>query len=153
MNRLQNRVKNAIQTRGIDPDKFGFWRGCDGQLYAPSAKCRRCGKAASEHLLSGVSSAKPQQTAFPALDKAPKIKESLLRIDGTCRVRITRGYGPAGPLDRDNLLGACKALRDAIAEKILGLDNDAESDSLQWEYVQEPGDGVLIEFFGDQGSM
>ena len=149
MNRLQNRVKNANQTRGIDPDKFGLWRGCDGQLYAPSARCRQCGKTALEHLSAGGSSAVPQRASFPTLDKAPKIKESLLRIDGPCRVRITRGTGPAGPLDRDNLLGSLKKLRDEIAEKILGLSDDAESEALSWEYCQRPGGGVLVEIFED----
>lgn len=137
------------KTRGIDPDKFGLWRGCDGQYYAPSARCRQCGKAHAEHLLSGVSASQSQRDSGKALDGPPEIKKSLLRIDGPCRVRITRGHGPAGPLDRDNLLGACKALRDAIAEKILGLADDAESETLRWDYAQKPGDGVLIEFFED----
>lgn len=143
---MENERKERT-SKGIDPDKFGLWRGCDGGYYTPSARCRRCGKTASEHLLSGLSASKPQRDAGKALDGPPEIKKSLLRIDGACRVRITRGHGPAGPLDRDNLFGACKKLRDEIAAKVLGLSDDAESETLEWEYAQKPGSGTLVEIF------
>ena len=143
---MENERKERT-SRGIDPNKFGLWRGCDEGYYAPSARCLRCGKAHAEHLLSGVSASQSQRDSGKALDGPPEIKKSLLRIDGACRVRITRGHGPAGPLDRDNLFGACKKLRDEIAAKILGLADDAESETLEWEYAQKPGSGTLVEIF------
>lgn len=49
-----------------------------------------------------------------------------------CTVRMIRRS--AGTLDDDNLQGACKAIRDGIADKIGVADNDQR---IVWEYAQE----------------
>lgn len=61
-----------------------------------------------------------------------------------CAVLITR-IAPSNGLDDDNLAGACKGIRDQIAEW-LGVD-DKRSDLAQWKYAQERGPwGVRIEW-------
>ncbi|HEX7687558.1 MAG TPA: hypothetical protein VF453_07620 [Burkholderiaceae bacterium] len=50
-----------------------------------------------------------------------------------CVIRITRA-APGNGLDTDNLQGACKAVRDAIA-KWIGVD-DREVDVVRYEYAQ-----------------
>lgn len=49
-----------------------------------------------------------------------------------CSVRLTRLS--AGTLDGDNLPGACKAIRDGIADKLGIKDNDPR---VLWSYEQE----------------
>ena len=56
------------------------------------------------------------------------------------------------PLDRDNLIGGCKSLRDAIAEE-LGLD-DAEK-YIKWSYYQlrvesRVEEGTIVKIFQPQ---
>jgi len=51
-------------------------------------------------------------------------------------IRITR-IG-AKPLDKDNLAGGCKPVRDGVADG-LGLKDDAESTGLSWVYEQRRG--------------
>lgn len=134
--------------RGIDPDEFGMWECCQpGIMYTRFGRCTKCGKTDADARISKLPAAKPQRSAGAALEQTPTLKASLLGACRACRVVITRGYGSAGPLDRDNLLGSCKKLRDEIAAKVLGRDDDAESDTLQWEYRQEPGRGVKVEIF------
>lgn len=59
-----------------------------------------------------------------------------------CMVRITR-IGPRA-LDDDNLAGACKSIRDGIADR-LGIDDGSEA--VAWRYAQRKGPyGVEIEF-------
>ncbi len=60
---------------------------------------------------------------------------------GQLTVTITR-HGPV-PLDDDNLQGACKAVRDGIADSV-GVDDG--SDLYVWQYRQEVGPyGVTVE--------
>jgi hypothetical protein len=60
------------------------------------------------------------------------------RHDIPCMVTITR-IGPA-TLDKDNLQGACKSIRDGIADR-LGVDD--RSPAIEWRYRQEKrGKGV-----------
>jgi hypothetical protein len=60
-----------------------------------------------------------------------------------CTVTITR-IAPSNGLDDDNLAGACKAVRDAVATWI-GID-DRRSDVVAYRYAQERGPwGVRIE--------
>lgn len=59
-----------------------------------------------------------------------------------CVVEIIR-IGPK-PLDTDNLLSACKGLRDGIADR-LGVDDADER--VTWRYGQERGEyGVRVKF-------
>lgn len=61
-------------------------------------------------------------------------------------VRVTMTRLSAGTLDDDNLQGACKAIRDGIADAYGVADNDPR---IRWEYDQERckrGEfGVLVE--------
>ena len=133
--------------RAFDPESLGIWEGCNGEFFASGVLCRHCGKARADHLSGGLPQSKPQRDLEKALELYPKIQKPLLQIDGACRVVITRGYGPAGPLDHDNFVGGLKHLRDQITEKILLRASDAESDGLLWEYRQEPGHGLKVEIF------
>ena len=133
--------------RKFDPESAGLWQGCDGDYYTAAGKCRRCGKGRAEHHPAGLPPAVPERTAEPALDAQSRLQIAVPRIDGACRVVITRGYGSAGPLDYDNLVGGAKALRDQIAEKILHRKSDAENTGILWEYRQEPGHGCKVEIF------
>lgn len=60
-----------------------------------------------------------------------------------CIVTLTR-IAPRG-LDDDNLRGACKALRDGIADK-LGIDD--RDPRVEWRYAQAKGKpaSVVVEF-------
>lgn len=61
-----------------------------------------------------------------------------------CSVRLTR-YAPSNGLDDDNLAGALKAIRDAVADWI-GVD-DKHAERVRYVYAQERGPwGVGIEF-------
>jgi hypothetical protein len=61
-----------------------------------------------------------------------------------CSVRLTR-YAPSNGLDDDNLAGALKAIRDAVADW-LGID-DKHADQVRYVYAQERAPwGVGIEF-------
>ena len=60
-----------------------------------------------------------------------------------CAVLITR-VAPGNGLDDDNIVGACKAVRDAFA-KWVGVD-DKRADIVRYTYVQERAPwGVRIE--------
>lgn len=133
--------------RKIDPEAAGLWQGCDGDYYTAAGKCRRCGKGRAEHHTAGLPPPVPERTVEPTLDAYSRLQIDCPRIDGPCRIVITRGYGTAGPLDFDNLVGGAKALRDAIAEKILGRKSDAENTGIVWEYRQEPGRGCKVEIY------
>ncbi len=133
--------------RGFDPDKLGIWEGCNGEFFPGAMPCRICGRPRAHHLSADVPTAKPQRNHQTALEPIATLKGSLLTPHEACRVVITRGYGPAGPLDLDNLVGGCKILRDQITEKILNRMSDAEKDGIIWEYKQCQGKGVLVEIF------
>lgn len=61
-----------------------------------------------------------------------------------CSIRLTRSAPSAG-VDDDNLVGALKAVRDAVADW-LGID-DKRSDLVRYVYAQERGPwGVRIDF-------
>lgn len=140
-------MKGKKKQHGTMED-FGAWVStCDNRMYSKYARCHVCGKTASDHVFSVLKTAKSERPVDKTLDFPVRGKKSLFAVDRAVRIRITRGYGSAGPLDRDNLLGACKAIRDQITEKILGLADDRESESLAWEYEQKPGAGVMVEIF------
>lgn len=61
-----------------------------------------------------------------------------------CSVQLTR-FAPSNGLDDDNLAGALKAIRDAVADW-LGID-DKHADQVRYLYAQERAPwGVGIEF-------
>ena len=128
----------------INADNFGLWEGCDGAYYTPSGKCAVCGKGKSDHTAAGMRGAKPQSTAANALRPALRACKSLPAIAGKLRVKFTRGYRGT-PLDRDNLVGGFKPLRDEIA-RVLGRD-DAEHRGITWEYEQSPGAVCKVEIW------
>ena len=67
-------------------------------------------------------------------------------VDGKITITLTR-YGKR-KLDTDNLAGAFKAVRDAIA-KLLGIDDGSER--LVWKYEQKKGDyAIKIKIEGDE---
>lgn len=142
-----NHEQPKNKRRGFDPDKLGIWEGCNGEFFPGAMPCRICGRSRAHHLPAYVPAAKPQRNHQTALEPVATLKGSLLTPYEACRVVITRGYGPAGPLDLDNLVGGCKILRDQITEQILRRSSDAEKDGILWEYRQEPGRGVKIEIF------
>ncbi len=140
-------------SRGIDPERFGFWEGCRGEFFAAGCVCRFCGKGRADHRAAGFPSAQPQRTAQEALDAPAEIQIQVCKVDEPCRVVITRGYGSAGPLDYDNLVGGLKAMRDQITERILGRQSDAEKDGIEWIYRQEPGHGCKVEIFKKESKV
>ena len=142
-----NHEQPKNKRRGFDPDKLGIWEGCNGEFFPGAMPCRICGRSRAHHLPAYVPAAKPQRNHQTALEPIATFKGSLLTPHEACRVVITRGYGPAGPLDLDNLVGGLKQLRDQITEQILRRSSDAEKDGILWEYRQEPGRGVKIEIF------
>jgi len=139
--------ENKRTSRGIDPEQFGLWEGCRGEFFAAGCVCRFCGKARADHRAAGLPAAEPQRIAQEALDAPAEIQITVCPPDEPVRIVITRGYGSAGPLDYDNLVGGLKALRDQITEKILGRKSDAEKDGIEWIYRQEPGRGCKVEIF------
>ena len=141
------KVNEGKKKRGIDPDALGIWEGCGGVWYTRGSVCRECGKTRADHRAGGLSPAKPERDLKSALDFRPSLQIPLPGIGRNCRIVITRGYGSAGPLDNDNLLGGLKALRDQITAQILGRDSDAEKDGIVWEYRQVRGKGVKVEIF------
>ena len=67
---------------------------------------------------------------------------TVRKYDVPCIVKITR-VGPRN-LDDDNLAGACKSIRDGIADR-LGINDGSEA--IIWRYAQRKGPyGVEIEF-------
>ena len=109
------------------------WKGCDGELYAGGATCKVCGKTCSGHISGECSDIKPKQDYFRAQVSAVKTAQGLFPPDAKLRIVIARGYKGV-PLDRDNLIGGCKPLRDEIA-KLIGRD-DAERYGIEWQYEQ-----------------
>ena len=144
-NHKRKRKREDGKQREQKPES-GWWKGCDGEVYAEHAKCRKCGKTRANHLPPGIQATEPKRNPVLSLDTAFPNGKSLLRIDGQVRIRITRGYRGT-PLDYDNLAGGLKKLRDQITEKILGRNDDSEASGITWEYRQEKGAGVLIEIF------
>ena len=142
--------ENKRTSRGIDPEQFGLWEGCRGEFFTAGSVCRICGKSRADHRAAGFPHAQPQRAAEKTLDTFAEIQIQVCKVDEPCRVVITRGYGSAGPLDYDNFVGGLKALRDQIAEKILGRKSDAEKDGIEWIYRQEPGKGCKVEIFQKQ---
>ncbi len=128
----------------INADNFGLWEGCDGAYYTPNGKCAVCGKGKSDHAAAGVRGAKPEPATADALRPALRAIKALPQIDGRLRVKFTRGYRGI-PLDRDNLVGGFKPLRDEIA-RVLGRD-DAEHLGIEWEYRQQPGAVCKVEIW------
>lgn len=138
-------MTNAKAKHVINAENFGLWEGCDGAFYTPSGKCAVCGKGRDGHgTVAGVRSAKPEPSAADALRPALRACKALPQIDGQLRVKFTRGFRGT-PLDRDNLVGGFKPLRDEIA-RILGRD-DAERDGIAWEYEQSPGAVCKVEIW------
>lgn len=70
----------------------------------------------------------------------------VLRAMGRKPVEVTLvRVAPSSGLDDDNLRGALKGVRDAVA-LALGRDDDRESATLAWNYRQERGAwGVVVE--------
>ena len=126
----------------INPDEAGFWQGCGGMWYTANGRCRNCGKSRADHLLSGTSSPKPERSVQHALVEAVTASQALFPPSAKLRITITRGYRGT-PLDRDNLVGGAKLLRDEIA-RMLQRD-DAEHLGIDWQYRQEKGATTKIE--------
>ena len=145
--------ENKNKRRGFDPDQLGIWQGCSGEFFSGSQRCRFCGKTRADHLSAIVPPAKSERNHQTALDPAPSLEGSLLEPDEACKVVITRGYGTAGPLDLDNLVGGLKILRDQITEHILCRQSDAEKDGIIWEYRQQPGRGCKVEIFQKEKTL
>ena len=129
----------------ISADKFGLWEGCDGAWYTPNGHCAVCGQPRDGHgAAAGGARPKPERPAADALRSAVRATAALPALAGKLRVKFTRGYRGT-PLDRDNLVGGFKPLRDEIA-RILGRD-DAEHLGIAWEYEQSPGAVYKVEIF------
>lgn len=63
-------------------------------------------------------------------------------IDPPCTITLTRVSPATRPADDDNLAGACKHLRDGIADRI-GIDDG--DPRLTWQYAQRRGPwGVAV---------
>ena len=131
----------------IDPGKFGLWQGCDGAYYTQHGRCAVCGKGARDHSAAGRGGAEPQPSFANALRSPLRAIPSLPQIAGKLRIKFTRGYRGT-PLDRDNLVGGFKPLRDEIA-RVLGRD-DAEHLGITWEYEQMPGAIHKVEIFKEE---
>lgn len=122
-----------------------YWKGCNGELYTPGARCRKCGGTAADHIPAGLQAAELKRPDAEALELPVTEGESLFGPDCRLRVTITRGIGKNGPLDADNLAGGCKHLRDEITRKILGRKDDSEATGIEWVYRQKEIKGTLIE--------
>ena len=121
----------------INADNLGLWQGCDGAYYTKYGHCAVCGKPAESHLATaGAENTKSKRASTDALRAALRATKALPPIAGKLRVKFTRGYKSI-PLDRDNLVGGLKPLRDEIA-RIYGRD-DAEQTGITWEYEQAKG--------------
>ena len=132
------------QKKTVDPNDYGLWEGCDHAWYTRAGHCAVCGKGACDHLAAGRRGPKPEQPAANALRRPLRAVASLPAIAGKLRVVFTRGYHGT-PLDRDNLVGGFKPLRDEIA-RVLGRD-DAEHRGIEWEYRQQPGAVCKVEIY------
>lgn len=93
-------------------------------------------KRLNPHLFVG-SVEKPftERNIAQALDS---ISEARKRCEKSLEIRVTLTSYRASLLDRDNLIGGLKPLRDAIAASI-GLDDSDEI--ITWEYHQLKTDG------------
>lgn len=130
-------MSNAKSKHVINGDRLGLWRGCDGAYYTKFGHCAVCGKTAESHVATaGAENSKPERAAADALRQTRRAIKALPPIAGKLRVKFTRGYRGI-PLDRDNLVGGLKPLRDEIA-RIYGRD-DAEQSGITWEYEQAKG--------------
>lgn len=140
-------MNHERKKHAIDPDKFGLWQGCDGAYYTAAGHCAICGKPRGDHSAAGRGGSKPEPSAKDALRSPLRACASLPQIAGKLRVKFTRGYRGI-PLDRDNLVGGFKPLRDEIA-RVLGRD-DAEHRGITWEYEQIPGAVCKVEIFKEE---
>ena len=117
-------MKNGNAKHAINGDRLGLWQGCDGAYYTPAGHCAVCGKSRDGHFAAARNgNSKSKSPVANALRPALRAVKSLPPIAGKLRIKFTRGYRGT-PLDRDNLVGGLKPLRDEIA-RILGRD-DAE---------------------------
>jgi hypothetical protein len=91
--------------------------------------------------VAGLRSAEPQSDPGPALDSQPPAQaESPCRLGQGCRWHVCLIVFRRRIIDQDNLIGGCKALRDAVAQW-LGCD-DAER-FVNWEYSQQRTKGQV----------
>lgn len=142
----------------INPEKLGLWECCDGVWYTAAGRCSKCGKTAQDKASTagkgtsaGVSKPKSESDIITALDFQFKEQAFVPRDDAKYIVVLCRGYSGL-QLDEDNLVASFKSLRDAIAEKILKMDTDAEKAGLQWEYRQIRGiKGTTIAIYRREG--
>jgi hypothetical protein len=93
-----------------------------------------------------------QRTAvmLAARHRAGASQEWQLRLPLTpWVVRLTRIHPPRHKLDDDNVQAALKAVRDAVAEDVLGLPSDRDR-RVTFLYAQRPGErwGVEVEVMG-----
>lgn len=108
------------------------WKGCNDELYSAGAICKVCGKTCSSHNVR-FADTQLKSADKRALVATVKAAQGLFKTDAKLRIVITRGYQQT-ELDRDNLVGGCKPLRDEIA-KLIGRD-DAERFGIEWQYEQ-----------------
>lgn len=93
-------------------------------------------------LFSGAMGAqKPQPKAQRPLEQKPQGRQQSPASPGrsTPRYRVALVALRRRKLDRDNLIGGCKPLRDAIAQ-FLGVDDNERF--VEWEYDQAETRGI-----------
>ena len=91
--------------------------------------------------LRAVEAHQPKPASAPALERG---ESKRARGQGGVRCRVTLVACVRRPLDDDNLTGACKPLRDAIATR-LGIDDG--DGRIAWDCQQvatKGGEGVIV---------
>lgn len=125
-----------IETRTTENQRSGTSRWAK----APKNKAQRAAVALVARTLE-LGPRGPKHVTSPAL--------RARRIPAPWVVRLTRIHPPRHRLDDDNVQAALKAVRDAVAEDVLGLPSDGAR-RVTFLYAQRLGErwGVEIEIMG-----
>lgn len=139
-------------------NEAGLWQCCGGVWYTAAGRCRKCGKSRDERFgivgqnkPAGIHKPEFKSDPLTALGGEFEAQEFVPRDDSKYIVVFSRGYSRI-PLDMDNLVASFKALRDAVADKILKMESDAERFGLQWEYRQFKGQGTTVAIYQRKNS-